>query len=103
MRALRSSSRARCPGSNPGGRINLSKFESIKQFGFDKMEKFAELPEVERKLIEKWYEVKDLAENYPDPEVRRILMDFLIALDDWVLKLNVLLDNINLKLTRINP
>jgi hypothetical protein len=67
------------------------------------MEKFAELPEVERKLIEKWYEVKDLAENYPDPEVRRILMDFLIALDDWVLKLNVLLDNINLKLTRINP
>ena len=50
------------------------------------MNKFTELPEVERRLIEKWYEVKDLAENYPDPEVRRVLMDFLVALDDWFAK-----------------
>jgi len=50
------------------------------------MNKFAELPEVERRLIERWFEVKDLAENYPDPEVRRVLMDFLVALDDWSAK-----------------
>ncbi len=50
------------------------------------MSKFAELPEVERRLIERWFEVKDLAENYPDPEVRRVLMDFLVALDDWFAK-----------------
>jgi len=50
------------------------------------MNKFAELPEVERRLIERWFEVKDLAENYPDPEVRRVLMDFLVALDDWFAK-----------------
>ncbi len=50
------------------------------------MDKFAELPEVERRLIEKWYKVKDLAEEYPDPEVRKILADFLIALDVWFAK-----------------
>ena len=50
------------------------------------MSKFAELPEVERRLIERWFEVKDLAESYPDEEVRRVLMDFLVALDDWFAK-----------------
>ena len=60
----------------------------------DRMDKFAELPEVERRLIEKWYEVKYLAENYPDSEVRRILMDFLIALDNWFAKYVGKLNNI---------
>lgn len=48
-----------------------------------------------RGLIGKWFEAKDLAESYPDPEVRRVLMDFLMTLDDWLLKLNVGLDKIN--------
>ncbi len=50
------------------------------------MRKFDELSDVERRLIEKWYKVKDLADRYPDPEVRTILMEFLVALDDWFAK-----------------
>ncbi len=64
------------------------------------MRKFDELPDVERRLIEKWYKVKDLAERYPDPEVRTILMEFLVALDGWLLKLNVNLDKINTLISR---
>lgn len=48
------------------------------------MEDLVKARKVGMELYEKFIEIKELAENYPDPVVRRKLNGFIRAFDEWM-------------------